>query len=767
MFSRLRQASNNGESQNTSGGGGGGYGNNTSSYNSNSNSNSNGGNQTSSYNSGTNNTSGYNSNTNANSNNNNSSGGYGNQSSNNNTSSYNTPSSNNNSGSYNSSNNYSSNDTYDTYNSTTSHSRTNSGSNNDSKANNNSNNKNSSSGYQSGYSNDHGRKEPSETGQSTASSVFSSSNAGAQSNVSAATSVSTGYGSNNHKGSPKKPSYQQLGSKMDTIKDEGTDTYGSSNVNNNEPSTASARRDTLYEDANEHVGGNNSNNRNQQQQNNESVNKTSANIQSWQQTSAHISSTTTNKGSNTGNSGRDSNSNSGGNGTKMTYSSSNNGKTNNDSHQSNARENSNANNNNSSYGKSTSNNNQSHGSSGNNQSYGSGGNNQSSHGSSGNHDSHAHGNKQSNNKSSRNLSSSGRSNSGKSASGRSNSGKGRSSPRQSEQQQHVGSKGTTTYNSNGTAQHLDTHTRTASNTGYGSSTTSNNSTGNKNSQDPIAQAGDFNDPNAENVFLSSESGSGSTRSPVVRFRIHTANLRVHSPVLTKKTEQESQKEHQLEEDSATLKHLFSLMYNRDSPILEPNDWQMVLRLARCAQKYDVVRAKERAIAYFTKNEQSGALSPFMTYAFAVQYNLPTLEAAAAERSVRYDVNKIPELIFNMMGFTAFQRLASFHAKRQEYYQDMLNALSIDPKEVADQCYQTGGVCVVTPLARLKQTLAWPRQVGRDASKRAPEPADVLRKIITEIGQIDCGTCAKALVEAGLAIQHTLETLPSYSQDDQS
>lgn len=738
MFSRLRQSSNNGENQNV-GSGAGGYGNNSNAYNSNTQSNPNN----------------YNSNANTNSSSNYSSNG------NNNSNSYESSntSNNNSSSSYNHSNSNSNSNSYDNYSSGNGHNRT--GSNTDSKNSQNNNKKISNNSQQTGYGNDQTRKEPSETGQSTASSLFSSSNAGAQSNVSAATSVSSGWGNSNsnNKGSPKKASYSQLGSKMDTIQDEGnnvgTNTYGSSTVNNDREAT-SARRETLYEDANEHlangVSGNN------KQSNNHTSNNTQ-NIQSWQQSSAHAPTKGTNNGNNTG-SGRDTASNSG-TASKAAYSSSNNGKSSNDTHQGNqknSRESANHNNNANSYG--------------NNQSS-MAGNQSTTYGNSKNESNNAYGNSNTSNKpinkSQRNLSSSGRSNSGKSASGRSNSGKGgRNSPRQNDQ--HGGSKGATTYNSNGTAQHLDSHARTSSNTGYGSSTTSHNSTGNRNtnnSQDPIAQAGDFNDPNADVVFLSSESGSGSTRSPVVRFRIHSVNLRVHSPVLTKNVEQESRQEHQLEEDAATLKHLFSLMYNRDSPILEPNDWQMVLRLARCAQKYDVVRAKERAIAYFTKNEQSGALSPFMTYAFAVQYNLPTLEAAAAERSVRYDVNKIPELIFNMMGFTAFQRLASFHAKRQEYYQDMLNALSIDPKEVADQCYQTGGVCVVTPLARLKQTLAWPRQVGRDATKRAPEPADVLRKIITEIGQIDCGTCAKALVEAGLAIQHTLETLPSYSHDESS
>ena len=62
-------------------------------------------------------------------------------------------------------------------------------------------------------------------------------------------------------------------------------------------------------------------------------------------------------------------------------------------------------------------------------------------------------------------------------------------------------------------------------------------------------------------------------------------------------------------------------------------------------------------------------------------------------------------------------------------------LARDPKELADQCYQTGGVCVIAPWSKLKQKLGWPRQVGKDGSKRPPEPADVIRKLVTEIGQV--------------------------------
>ena len=142
-------------------------------------------------------------------------------------------------------------------------------------------------------------------------------------------------------------------------------------------------------------------------------------------------------------------------------------------------------------------------------------------------------------------------------------------------------------------------------------------------QDPIAQAGDFAREDADIVFLSSEMGSGPNRQPMTRFKIHSVNLNVHSPVLSEMIDEleEDQSDLQLEEDAATLKlDNTGLMYNRPAPSLGMNEWQVVLRLARCAQKYDISRAKEVAAAYFTEQEQLGALSPFMTYAFAVQYS---------------------------------------------------------------------------------------------------------------------------------------------------
>lgn len=91
---------------------------------------------------------------------------------------------------------------------------------------------------------------------------------------------------------------------------------------------------------------------------------------------------------------------------------------------------------------------------------------------------------------------------------------------------------------------------------------------------------------------------------------------------------------------------------------------------------------------------------------------------------------------------------------------------MDPKELADQCYQTGGICVVGPWQKLKTKLAWPRQTGRDGSRRPPEPTDVLRKVVTEIGQIDCGTCAKALCEGAMQAQMALTSMPSYNEEEE-
>jgi hypothetical protein len=51
----------------------------------------------------------------------------------------------------------------------------------------------------------------------------------------------------------------------------------------------------------------------------------------------------------------------------------------------------------------------------------------------------------------------------------------------------------------------------------------------------------------------------------------------------------------LSADGATLKLLFGLFYNNPAPALTMSDWQVVLRLARAAQKYDCARAKVRLL----------------------------------------------------------------------------------------------------------------------------------------------------------------------------
>jgi hypothetical protein len=121
------------------------------------------------------------------------------------------------------------------------------------------------------------------------------------------------------------------------------------------------------------------------------------------------------------------------------------------------------------------------------------------------------------------------------------------------------------------------------------------------------------------------------------------------------------------------------------------------------------------------------------------YHLPALEEAAAERSVRYDIHRLPELVFSLMGFSSFSRLSEFHARRQGHYQDALNSIVMDPKVLESQCFQTGGICCIAPWSHLRTKLAWPRVADKDGSKKPPEPADVLRKVITEIGQI--GGCS--------------------------
>jgi hypothetical protein len=53
-------------------------------------------------------------------------------------------------------------------------------------------------------------------------------------------------------------------------------------------------------------------------------------------------------------------------------------------------------------------------------------------------------------------------------------------------------------------------------------------------------------------------GSGPNRQPVTRFRIHSVNLNVHSPILSEMVDdmEDEAGEFQLEEDAATLKLLF-------------------------------------------------------------------------------------------------------------------------------------------------------------------------------------------------------------------
>lgn len=94
-------------------------------------------------------------------------------------------------------------------------------------------------------------------------------------------------------------------------------------------------------------------------------------------------------------------------------------------------------------------------------------------------------------------------------------------------------------------------------------------------------------------------------------------------------------------------------------------------------------------------------------------------------------------------------------------------ICIDPKELADQCYQTGGVCAVGPWNKIKQRLQWPRQAGRDGIKKPPEASAVLRALFMEIGSVDCGSCSRALAEACLTVKTALNSLPRYREDDEA
>lgn len=61
------------------------------------------------------------------------------------------------------------------------------------------------------------------------------------------------------------------------------------------------------------------------------------------------------------------------------------------------------------------------------------------------------------------------------------------------------------------------------------------------------------------------------------------------------------------------------MYNTPAAMLKADDWPVVLRLMQCAEKYNVARGREMAVAYFAEQDRQGSVSPFVTYSFAVRY----------------------------------------------------------------------------------------------------------------------------------------------------
>lgn len=83
--------------------------------------------------------------------------------------------------------------------------------------------------------------------------------------------------------------------------------------------------------------------------------------------------------------------------------------------------------------------------------------------------------------------------------------------------------------------------------------------------DTLKQAADFDDLDADVVFLSSKVDTKTDRQPVTRFRIHSINISVHSPVLTDMVQgaSEAQVDFVLEEDAETLKLLFGECYGAD------------------------------------------------------------------------------------------------------------------------------------------------------------------------------------------------------------
>jgi len=76
--------------------------------------------------------------------------------------------------------------------------------------------------------------------------------------------------------------------------------------------------------------------------------------------------------------------------------------------------------------------------------------------------------------------------------------------------------------------------------------------------DTLKQAVDFDDLDADVVFLSSKVDTKTEKQPVTRFRIHSINISVHSPVLSEMVQEasEEQIEIELDEDADVLMLLF-------------------------------------------------------------------------------------------------------------------------------------------------------------------------------------------------------------------
>lgn len=88
-----------------------------------------------------------------------------------------------------------------------------------------------------------------------------------------------------------------------------------------------------------------------------------------------------------------------------------------------------------------------------------------------------------------------------------------------------------------------------------------------------------------------------------------------------------------------------------------------------------------------------------------------------------------------MGFPSFQKLAAYHTRRQIYYSDFLNSIVIDPRDLAEQCYQNNGTCVILPWNNLKQKLAWKKPGRQEPCRRLHSTSNVMGELVTEIGQV--------------------------------